>query len=176
MKTGRTLRTAIILSLAFMIAATAEYLFSNDREPPLILKLEIVQEEHSKDSATVTDRVSIIGRDVAYWWEGFGFRRDGRGNHRYRLSPEGYGSLVRYITTNRLNRDLKEERPYGKIGLSISLRLNMIMNGVKTSAFLKGMYNEWGAKQERRCNLESIDFFRRCKHIARQAKNKSDRF
>ena len=140
------------------------------------LKLTIYEKEVSKDSHADAYDIHITGRDVKYTGKHTGFKNEKEDKNNYQLSKATFKNLVAFILKNRLNRNLKEERATGKLGLSVSVLLKITMKSKTTVMKISGMYNDWMKKGKNKSNIKNLRYYHLASRILASIKLRSKYF
>jgi len=174
---GETFRTAIILATALCIASCAGKA-SRCRDTDnasFVLKLTLKESERSKDSHWISHTLNIADRHACWATESGGFLAAREKSGSRRLDDTAFDRLRNYIGTYGPRRDILETKPAEGPGRSVSLDMELFMDGKTTRVSISGMLNAWTRRSgDRESNIENIDIVNRARSIIGMIKTGSE--
>jgi len=165
------------LSDGFNVMLAAPFFFTNDEKSDntggtLYLKIEFTRRETSKDSnwsRTVLEiKDGTVKKNVRYG----GFRAPEDKNISFPITGEQEALITGYISKQRVNRNIKENKPCDGIGISVVVRLTAEIGGKTTLVEISGMSRRWGGKKNGSSNIKNIQLINDIRFLINSADNK----
>ncbi len=173
----KTVFILLIISLTFSCKRNGKINENNSIKPisnssVFSLNIKLFRREKSKDSHGSEYTINIHDRKVEFNSINFGFRAKPGQTKTFTLKPEVFGKLVDYIKKKSLNRNVKEIKETGNLGLTVKLNVKLTLEGKTTDIVIHGMYNDWSRRgQKKRTNLENIRVYEQFENIVNALKN-----
>jgi len=122
------------------------------------VKLSLTERETSKDSRWTSHRIDIADRSVSWYRKSGGFRAGDEKRGKYFLDDKNAAALRTFIVKHGLNRDVHEEKPTAGIGGSVTLDMEILMDGITTRGRITGMLNDWSKRDVNPSNIGNLDY------------------
>lgn len=121
----------------------------------------IIKQEKSKDSHSDSYYIKIKNKKLEYLYNHRGFPEEINRSFRTKIKKPIFRKLIKYIKSNSLNINLKENKPAGNIGLSFYMTVKIKLKNKITEISISGMLNDWGKNKLKKnpCNVKNIKYY-----------------
>ena len=159
----------VIVTVIILFLSTILYASPKNNDQPFLFKLYMKNRESSKDSNSQTTLIDIMDSRLIYKWKYTGFHP---GNNFKRniakhktLKDNELDYIKNFINMNQLNHTTSENRPLLGPGTTITIDMEVVYNGKKSTIKIKGTTNHW-TRNKKRTNLRNIYTVKKIKALA----------
>jgi len=130
------------------------------------LKITLTERETSKDSHWISESVEIADRYACYGRTSGGFLAGNDTTGSGRLDETTFERIRKLVREQGPHRDIHEAQSTAGLGRSVSLYMEVLMDGKRTVANISGMLNAWEKRDIGKVsNIENIELVNRAGSI-----------
>ncbi|HPA71717.1 MAG TPA: hypothetical protein PKY31_05590 [Spirochaetota bacterium] len=149
----------ILLSLVCIISCgvSAATKCRDFADASFALKITLTERETSKDSHWISESVHIADRYACYGRTSGGFLAGNDKSGSCRLDDATFERIRKQLLEHGPHRDIHESKSTAGLGRSVSLHMEVFLDGKKTVAKISGMLNAWEKRDIGKVsNIENI--------------------